>query len=180
MKDGPVRIQYIPFERTLKPMKPNWGALVGALIFIGGILLMGRTGLERSFHCQGFWIYISFGGLLFALYSLLVGGRRVRRNWKRVKARCLDQEIFIEYSDDGDAGKSWSFILLCEFEFNGYTYRVTPDFWTTFITKGSVSRFLSKRVYSEGFCDIFINPDNPLQTEIVGRDIKDLLLHWPR
>ena len=174
---GPQRLKYIPYERKRGFIRPNPGALIGSLIFLSAILLPGNIGLGNLFGSPGVWIWIAVGGLLFGIFSLAYQARKNRKNWIRVKARCLDHEVWKGFSNDSDGDIVWNFIMLCEYEFGGKTYRVTPAYWCSFPSQGSVLRFIGKRISPEGTCEIYINPDNPLQTELVGRDIKDVLLH---
>ena len=177
---GPQRLAYIPYEKRGKFIKPNPGVLLGVLIFVGAIFLPGYTKLGQLFAWYGMWICIAVGGLLFGILSLAWQARWDRRKWKRIRARHIDHEVWQDFSNDSDGGKVWNFLILCEYELDGKTYRVTPGYWCSFPMKGSVLRFVSKRIAADGTCEIYINPDNPLQTEIVGHDIKDFLLHWPR
>ncbi|TVM36437.1 DNA translocase FtsK 4TM domain-containing protein [Oceanidesulfovibrio marinus] len=126
------------------------------------------------------WVAVMAAGLVVALISLWYGGRRTRRSWKRIQARVLDKEIYkdISYADGGeDTARTWCFQLLCEFELNGETYQVTPGFWRTFGTESGVKRFLARAIDNNGRCALWVNPQNPLQAELVGRDVKDVLLH---
>ncbi|MFW5733543.1 MAG: hypothetical protein ACOCWR_00625 [Oceanidesulfovibrio sp.] len=125
------------------------------------------------------WVVVMATGLVVMFVSLWHGGRRVRRDWRRVQARVLDKEIYedIGYADGADSGTTWFFTLLCEFELNGETYRVTPSFWRSFGTQSGVRRFLEKVVNRNGLCELWVNPKNPLEAELVGRDVKDALLH---
>lgn len=123
------------------------------------------------------WVTLLCIGLVITFVSLLLKGRSVRHSWKRIQARCIDREIRQEHADDPDGGKVWRFQLLCEFEMEGRTFRVTPSFWRSFATRGGVTRFLDRRISPEGGCELYVNPDNPLETEFVGKDLKDFLLH---
>ena len=174
---GPQRLKYIPHESRRGFIKPNPGALIGALIFIGAIVLPDYVGWGNLFGSRMVWIWIAVGGLLFGMFSLAYQARKNRRNWIRIRARCLDHEVFQDSSNDGDTGRVWDFIMLCEYELKGELYRVTPAYWCSFPTQGSVLRFIGKKLSPEGTCEIYVNPDNPLQAEIVGHDIKDVLLH---
>jgi hypothetical protein len=114
---------------------------------------------------------------VFGLLSLAYDARKRRRNWKRIKAKRLDKEIYKEKTIDADGhGITWHFQLLCEFELDGKTYKVTPAYWRTFFTKRGAKNFLESKI-KNGMCELYVNPDNPLETEFVGNDIKDFLLH---
>ena len=172
------RIKFIPFtQKKLNFVEPNWGAIAGAVIFVGGIVLAFYFKPPPFSKRPEGWIVVSAAGLLFGFLSLLLKGRKVRRNWIRVQAKCLDREIRKMHTLDADSGKAWFFQLLCEFELDGRAYQVTPSFWRSFATKMGITNFLARNISPEGICELYVNPDNPLQTEFVGRDLKDILLH---
>ena len=62
---------------------------------------------------------------------------------------------------------------------------VTPSYWlnvgsSTILqerARRKAEELMAKLVGADGDCELFINPDNPLETEIVGHDLKDRLLH---
>lgn len=183
--DSP-RIQHIPYGRP-KVVKPNGWCLVGVLIFISGIFgpaLIGRifgpdaVKLPKILELKSEWVIVAvcLSGLLIMAIGLIRSGQKNRRHWIRVQARCLDQDYWREWSDGPDDGKTWTFRVLCEIELNGRTYRVTPGYWSSFGAQRSVQRFLDKNI-KDGMCELHVNPDDPLQTEFVGHDIKDVLLH---
>ena len=149
------RIAYIPHGGEYK-FVTNWGAILGALCFVGG-LFAGQ-----------YMLIVMLVGLATCIGSIYYSARKKRSNWRRVRARCLDKDVFWEYSQDPEGGgKVWTFRLLCAFDLDGKTYRVTPNFWSTFPTKDSVIKFLGNRVSSSGTCVLLINPDNPLETELM-------------
>ena len=165
------RIKTIPFRDDYAMIETNWGALLGALLFVGGIFAGFKV--KELFS-------ISFVGLVFLIASVFFRGRNVRKNWKKVSAQCIDKEIKCVFGAPGLRGgsrKAWTFQLLCEYEIDGKQYTVTPGYWTTFISERRLQTFLGKVISPEGKCQLWVNPDNPLQTEITGNDIKDLLLH---
>lgn len=150
----------------------------GLVVWAGFTWSLEKNDSPLLGHTMG-WLGVMAAGLIVALVSLLYSGRRTRRNWQRVQARVLDKEIYEDFSYTGDdePGKTWFFTLLCEFELGGQTYRVTPSFWRSFGTKSGVGRFLEKVVNRNGLCELWVNPQNPLETEVVGRDVKDVMLH---
>jgi hypothetical protein len=77
----------------------------------------------------------------------------------------------------GGARKNWAFRLLCEFDLGGKRYTVTPCCWSTFVSESSVNAFLENIVSPAEKCQIWVNPKNPLQAELIANDIKDFLLH---
>ena len=152
-------------------MKTNWGAVVGAFIFIGGIF-------AGSFAATLF--SISLLGLIIALVSTLLRGRSVRKNWIKVLAHCIDKEWTQVLGASGQRGgvrMTWTFQLRCEFEFNGQRYTVAPEYWSTFISENRLKKFLNSVITPDKTCHLWINPENPLQAELYAHDIKDFLLH---
>jgi hypothetical protein len=165
------RIKPIPFRDPCAMMETNWGALLGALLFIGGMF----AGLKVKALFS-----ISIFGLVLALLSILLRGRIMRRNWKKVLAQCTDKEwksILGASGQKGGVRKTWTFQLLCEFEIDGKRYTVTPEYWSTFISEGRLQKFLDKVISPDGKCQLWVNPKNPLQAELIANDIKDALLH---
>lgn len=165
------RIKSVPFRAPYAKLETNWGALLGALLFIVGIF----AGLKAKT-----FLLISIIGLVLGLVSVLFRGRIVRRNWKRIVAQCTDKEwksIIGAASQRGGVRKAWTFKLLCEFELGGKRYTVTPGYWSTFISEGRLQKFLAKVISPDGKCQLWVNPENPLQAELIANDIKDFLLH---
>ena len=164
-------IKLIPFREPNAMMETNWGALLGAVIFIGGIF----AGLKI-----GALFLISMFGLILALVSILFRGRIIRKNWNKVLAQCTEKEwkrVLGAPSQRGGVRWTWTFQLLCKFELDGKRYTVTPGYWSTFISERRLQKFLNKVISSDGTCQLWVNPKNPLQAELVANDIKDFLLH---
>ncbi|MFA9423272.1 MAG: hypothetical protein ACERLG_06825 [Sedimentibacter sp.] len=165
------RIKNIPFCDSFAMMKTNWGAIIGSLLFVGGIF----AGFKASPLFS-----ISIIGLFFTLISILFRGRIERKNWEKVLAQCTDREWKSVLSLAGSKGgvrDVWAFQLLCEFELGGKMYTVTPGYWSTFISESQLLKFLNKVITSEGKCMLLVNPKNPLEAELIANDIKDFLLH---
>lgn len=165
------RIKPIPFRNPSAMMETNWGALLGALFFIGGIIAGFKVPALFS---------MALGGLVIGLVSIFWRGRIVRRNWKKVLAQCTDKEWKSVLGAPGQRGgirKAWAFQLLCEFELEGTRYTVTPGYWSTFISEERLRKFLDKVISPDGTCQLWVNPENPLQAELLAHDIKDILLH---
>ncbi|HDR15322.1 MAG TPA: hypothetical protein ENN79_07570 [Desulfobacteraceae bacterium] len=130
------RIKPIPFSDPCAMMETNWGAIFGALLFIGGIF--------AGFKVNELFT-ISIAGLLIGLISILLRGRILRRNWKKLLAKVIDQEYKSVFGPPGPRGgsrKVWAFQLLCEFDFEGKHFTVTPGYWSTFVSE-SKSQIIS-------------------------------------
>ncbi|MCF8070148.1 MAG: hypothetical protein K9L30_16315 [Desulfobacterales bacterium] len=170
-KKSEWRIKPIHYRDPHAMMKTNWGALFGAILFVGGIF----AGLKVNV------LYlISVFGLVTGLISIFFRGRIERRNWKKVVGQCTDREWKRVPGTPGQRGGSrmvWTFQLLCEFELGGKIYTVTPGYWSTFISEARLVKFLDKVILPDGKCRLWVNPENPFQAELIANDIKDFLLH---
>jgi len=114
------------------------------------------------------------------LVSILFKGRIIRRNWVKILAQCTDKEwksVLGAPGRNGGVSKTWIFQLLCEFELDGKRYTVTPGYWSTFFSESQLQKFLNKVISPEDKCQLWVNPKNPLQAELIANDIKDFLLH---
>lgn len=156
------RIKAIPYRDPFQPMETNWWAVGGSLCFISGIVLF-------FLYKKQLWLFFGGAGFLIGLLALLLKARWIRRNWKRIQAKCIDQEIRQVYAPAPNRGKTWCFQILCEFELDGCTYLVTPIYWRSFVTETGVSQFLAGAISPEGLCELHVNPNNPLQTELIGK-----------
>jgi hypothetical protein len=78
----------------------------------------------------------------------------------------VDREVRELEKDQGDLISSWAYRLVCEFRYEGKTYRVTPDFshLASFCSKGKVERYLDERIDLYGNCLLWVDPKNPLHT----------------
>ncbi len=165
------RIKSIPFRDEHAMVETNGWALFGAFLFLGGIL--------AGFLIKALFV-ISMAGLVIGLVGILFRARIARRNWKMVQAIVIDKECKRVLGAPGQKGgvkTCWAFRLLCEFEMHGKRFTVTPDYWSTFLSESGMQGFLEKVVSADGKCQLWVNPGNPLQAELVAKDIKGLLLH---
>jgi len=152
----------------------NWPMTIFTAAFILSAIYISQLIERQSPWVQNhkIWLTLMVAGLLAAFLSLIGKAVWIRRNWRYVAAKCLERDVWKDLGDGPDAGKTWYFRLLCEFELDGRTYRVTPSYWRTFATQTGVSNFLKRKISSEGWCLLRVNPANPLQAEI-GPDYDD-------
>ncbi|MFN7141800.1 MAG: hypothetical protein ACK4UN_20970 [Limisphaerales bacterium] len=165
MENAGWRIKTIPYDDPSKPMiiPPNWYALAGLAVLVGGIWLFLR-------HKQLVYAWVALGGFAFICISLLCNALTRRRRWVTVQARCLDMET-------AQAGRrEWHFRILCRFELDGKNYTVTPKhFWRSFGSNEDLRSFFSKVIGPDGTCFLHVNPKNPLETELIADDVADKL-----
>jgi hypothetical protein len=165
------RIKPIPFNDPYAMIETNWGAVIGTFLFIGGLF----AGIKN-----GALFAISILGLIFGLLSILYRARSVRKNWVQVSAQCVDKEwnnVLGAAGQSGGVRLIWSFQLLCELELDGNRYTVTPSYWSTFISERRLQQFLGRIILPDGTCQLWVNPENPLQAELMAHDITEFLLH---
>lgn len=157
------RIQQIHYRNTEAMIETNWWVVLGALLFVGGVIT--ALSINKTL------ILISLFGLLLSLISLYLSYRKKTKNWKIVTARCIDREwkqILGKPGLQGGVRLVWTFILLCEYNKEGQRYLVTPSYWSpTFLTEKSLKKFLNQAITSDDNCRLRVNPENPLQTELV-------------
>lgn len=141
-------------------MQTNWWTLLGALLFVGGVVV-SLISIDKSL------ILISLFGLFLSLISLYFGYRKKARNRKIETARCVDREwkqVPGRLGLRGGTTKVWTFMLLCEFEIAGQLYSVTPGYRSpTFLTEKQLKKFLNKVITSDIRCRLRVNSENPLQ-----------------
>ena len=171
------RIAMIPFDdsATMMRYETNWQGVVFMVIFlVSAISFVVSEPADRGTAIMGIAV-----GLLGMPISIIIAMRRKYRGWVKLKARCLDHEL---QATRGIKSSAWAWRWLCEFEFADKTYRVTPTYWLSWgpandRSKQDAIAFGNKVMYDAGSIELWINPQNPLQAEVVGHDIKDRLLH---
>jgi hypothetical protein len=172
LKDEKWRIKRIPYESGETPTKreTDWLALPGLAIGIGGGVLLWRTGNPM------FAIAVATGFLWMILASALKNKRR-KRHWQYVKACCSDKEIQLVGAGTSSRGTpmhTWDFRLICSFEIDGQAFTVTPLYRSSFSSENALQAFLRKTIDTDGTCLLRINPQNPLEAEFVGRNVREL------
>ena len=138
---------------------------VGLIGFFGGVFLL--VGHSTSIPLG---IGVAVAGLLILLSSRFAAGYFLYRDFERVDAKCLDQEVR-KFEDPDSVGSInrityWVPRILCEFTYKGRTYRVTPTIakQCAFPDEKSAVQFLQERMDPDRRCTLWINPANPLQT----------------
>lgn len=179
MENSGWRIALIPFSDPKEPMKfeTNWLGLLFMMIFLGSALffvLSERSSPDFALTGMGF-------GLFGMLVSVFIRLRSKYMGWVKVSAKCIDRELKLGRDSLGK-GYAWSWRWLCEYRLGGSTHRVTPSYWLSWApgntwAKRRATLFGNKVVDHAGNMELWINPKNPLQTEVAGQDIKDFLLH---
>ena len=163
------RIQEIPHARSEAKGVASMLPAIGALVFIAGFALTILNGGQGA-------------GWAFASLILMFGGlwwhaRKRRESWVVVPARCVDRELKQVMSAGGmHKGWVWQWRVVCDYRLEGREYRVTPLVcWTTFRTEAAALKFLAKRISPSGECKLGVNPQSPLEAELLGKGLREFL-----
>lgn len=180
MRNQGWRIAWIPHDDGTRAewYPTNWPALAGALGFLGGL---GLVFLQVTQAMPSWGVVVGLavaaGSLVLMFLSIWWQGWRRHRGWVEVTARCVDSE-HRQVRTPVQHGQAWDARLVCEFDFNGQSYRATPAVhYRTFSTEAGLLRYLLSRVSEDGTCRLHVNPANPLECELAGQGIKERLLY---
>ncbi len=137
---SPWRIEKIRFEENIEFGLANLLLLLGILGFIVGLSVIFLVAIFRIPGLARFYepsIYSTPVCLVFTFVMFWLAARKKRSGWKTVEARCLDRELKKVFSASGDmSGWVWDWRILCEYDYSGKTYRVTPLVgWSTYATE---------------------------------------------
>ena len=144
-------------------------SLIGVGLFAGGFVSLLATKKPNVSAI----VIISVGFPLFLL-GALINNRAKRRDWVRIEATCIDREYM---RIAVNRGKTWRFRLLCKFKLDGKEYTVTPFYYSSFASEKRLLQFFSEAISSQQTCRLWVNPRNPLETEISAGGAPDSLLH---
>jgi hypothetical protein len=180
--DSVWRIEKIPHEDAKARGVVSFLPAVGSVGFIIGfsmllLILFSRMRILARFAYAA--MTLSAASLSVVFMGLWLMARQKRRGWKVVDGRCVDRELKQVFSANGEhSGWVWDWRIVCEYELNGTTYRVTPEVgWSTYATEKEAVQYLDKRISPTGGCKLNINPHIPLQAGLSGsRGIKEMLL----
>jgi hypothetical protein len=179
---GPNKANWVPTSPIFTPLMVV--AVLGFLWFFIQLIRLSQShgdalATDAAIH-RDLLNAISFLALGFVSKVLL---ERIRRkNWARVSAKILDQEM--RYTLGTTGLWAWRLRLLCEFVLNGQTYRVTPDLFPPSESgrrtipllqrnqlrgmeapADSVVAYVKTITEPGGELTLLVNPDDPLEAE---------------
>lgn len=167
------RIHLIPYGDTSRPMTFDAAGvvsivpLIGAFAFLVGIAI---ATYNEKYVARGLMVGVPGLGLAFAGYWLKQ--RVVRRDWDVAPARCIDREL--KQGPTAAGRPAWFWRIICEYEYLGIPYRVTPGvYWAGFNSEEAARKFLEERISADGQCTLRVDPKNPLRTELFDQSIKN-------
>lgn len=161
------RIHWIPWQEEGKPEYiyntpfSLFTSFLGVSMFLGAIayILYNRIDYDNAPKETIILITTAILGLFVAILGRIYADYKMRKDWIELVARCVDREIAKTKDSDGDT--VWVYRLLCEFDFQGKKYKVTPEIPNIFNSEKKVREYLDKNISADGFCRLFIDPKNP-------------------
>ena len=173
------RFELIPYRSGTgaRPFKECWEAsMPGMVLCLTGIglFILGILSVLVFKGPKGPAIVIAMIGWPLGAFGLLLVNRGVRRDWLRIEATCLDRDYKRVATGDGN---TWQFRWLCKFKLDGKEYTVTPYYYSTMATEKGVLSLFAKAISSQQTCSLWVNPRNPLETELSVGGLPDFLLH---
>lgn len=166
------RIQMIPYDDGSRPLTIPTRGLLGIVPILGafGFLFgMALVSYDRSqFAAKGVTIAVS--GWLIALVGALVKRRwGVETFWDVAPGRCVDRELRkVLLPVHGGTQLVWVWRVVCQYEYLGIPYRVTPEISSDcFDSEEAARAFLDKRISTSSGCTLRVNPKNPLQATLI-------------
>jgi hypothetical protein len=161
--------------RRSKPMMTEPGGIVLFLSITGILTFLAGLSLAVCGY-QGLGLALAGAGFLAAFGSIFMNAARAKA--KRavlpvVSARCIDRELQKKIYNDGNDG--WSWRVVCEINFAGKSYSVTPKVhWSDaqqadapFWSEEKARQFLAQTIAPDGGCKLRVNPHNPIEAELL-------------
>jgi hypothetical protein len=111
-------------------------------------------------------IAVAVAGLAITLLGIISSAYQKQAGWIHVEAQCIDHEIKKYAKEPGDITATWGYRLVCVFRYEGNEYKVTPELshLVSFNSEKQVKKYLSERIDANGYCQLWLDPKNPLHT----------------
>ena len=134
--------------------------------------------LPRLGH-GNFGFVLAGGGFLAMLGGTFLNAaaaKTKRKAWPVVPAQCTHQQLEVRrYSGEGGPSDGWLWQVVCEIRYGGKKYAVSPKvYWSDlgqgdapFWSEAKARQFISRKISPKGECQLRVNPDNPLEAELL-------------
>jgi hypothetical protein len=168
LRNAGWRIQWIPWWEPDKPEiinQKNPLSFIGVVIFIGVFFWNNYSFFGVTLSVSQV-IAIAVSGLVITMLGIILSAFQLQSGWTRIDAQCIDREIREYAKEPGDITSSWGYRLICIFAIDGKDYKVTPEHSTLagFNSKQQVENYLNGKINQNGYCKLWVNLKNPLQT----------------
>ncbi|MGD0651390.1 MAG: hypothetical protein ABSA97_09685 [Verrucomicrobiia bacterium] len=152
-----------------------WLSAAGVFAFLLGLVLVALPELGHL----NFGVALTGGGFLALVGSTFLNAvvaKAKRAAWPVVSARCTERQLQMKafWSDSGPVD-GWLWRVVCEINYGGKHYVVSPRVhWSDsgqvdapFWSEEKAHQFVSQRISSNGECKLRVNPNNPLEAELL-------------
>ena len=141
-------------------------------VFLGGMWLF----FYNAEKYQALGLKVAGAGLLAIHCAIILNAltaKAKRAGWPVGSARCVRQKLHKHHSYEG--GDCWLWQLVCEMNYAGRKYQVTPKVrWSdvgqsesSFSTEAKAQKFIGESISPSGACKIPVDPKNPLEAELL-------------
>jgi hypothetical protein len=165
-------------DKKPKPMMSETSRLVFWLSALGlpALLLGLALAVFPELGLMSLGIACVVGGFLALLGSVFLNAvvaKSKRAAWPVVPAHCTGRQLQKKRFNDGADGWLWQ--VVCEIYFHEKRYSVSPKIhWSDlgradepFWSEEMARQFLSQKISPDGKCKLRVNPDNPLEAELL-------------
>jgi len=168
-------------DKKPTPVMLEWSRLAFWLSGLGlpAFLLGMVLGILPEFGHVPLGIGLAVGGFLTAFASIFlnaVQAKSKRKAWPVVPARCTEQQLQKKwFGNPEEFSEGWLWRVVCEIDYGGKNYVVSPKVhWSDmermdapFCSEEKAQQFISLKISPKGECKLRVNPNNPLEAELL-------------
>jgi len=152
-----------------------WLAAAGVFAFLIGAGLLVLPELDH----MNLGLALTGGGFLSLVGSTFLNAAiaKVKRAaWPVVLAHCTERQLQMKaFLGENGPRYGWLWRVVCEINYGGKHYVISPmvnwsafGLWNTvFWSEEKAQRFIVERVSPNGDCKLRVNPNNPLEAELL-------------
>jgi hypothetical protein len=172
-------------DKEPKPMMSErsrvvfWLSALGIPAFLLGLALPVLPTVAETRLGNALFVPLLAGGFLAVSASVFLNAafaKSKRSAWPVVPARCTGQQLQKKRFSTGDGSSDgWLWSVACEVNYGGKNYVVFPKVhWSDFGqadapfgNEAKAREFISQKISPKGECQVRINPNNPLEAELL-------------